>query len=105
MKYICHNCKHEFWDDEAVSKCVFAGNREEPAEYELHCPDCNAGEDSMSQMITCRDCGVNYPDCDTHKCEPIKLTLEEQSNRDCDNAIKSAKYMADYFNEIFGGIK
>ena len=43
----CDECGWTGHEDDLRSECTFAGNREEPAEYDAHCPQCNNNWDSM----------------------------------------------------------
>lgn len=36
-------------DDDLISECTFAGNREEPPEYEAYCPSCSGNWDQMTE--------------------------------------------------------
>lgn len=43
----CTECGWTGHEDDLRSECVFAGNREEPAEYDAHCIECGNHVDSM----------------------------------------------------------
>ncbi len=43
-------------DDDLRSECTFAGNQEEPPEYEGYCPDCGGNADKMYQLAMCKSC-------------------------------------------------
>lgn len=40
-------------EDDLRSECTFAGNREEPPEYEAYCPDCGSNWDQMTEAQQC----------------------------------------------------
>jgi hypothetical protein len=55
-KWECADCKTEFDEDEITSKLVFMGNREEPSEYAVHCPNCDSVEIDEINIPLCVCC-------------------------------------------------
>lgn len=58
-KWECKNCQCFFVEDDITPVLVYTdGNREEPDEYEGHCPDChstNIVEIPMQFCVSCED--------------------------------------------------
>lgn len=54
-KFECTSCGATEMTEEDVAVCCFQAHTEEPAEYELRCPDCKAEATEMS-AFWCRGC-------------------------------------------------
>ena len=67
----CHACGAVHEAEEFDTLCTYPGNREEPPEYELVCPDCGEceGFDGFAEMSYCPDCEDFFYAGDEHKCE------------------------------------
>ena len=48
--YECTSCGWTGHEDDLRSEQTFAGNREEPPEFEAYCPECGDNWDQMSEV-------------------------------------------------------
>ena len=49
QEWQCTECDWHGHEDDLDSTCTFLGNREEPAEYDGHCPECGGNWDQMEE--------------------------------------------------------
>ena len=76
--YECTRCGCTDMKPEDCTRQTFAGNREEPPEYELACPECGAEVREM-YAFWCKTCeDVKVDDDDTNCPECHALTIEAQ---------------------------
>ena len=62
------NCGWEGESEELESVQVFAGNREEPPEYESKCPCCDVPFDELEYVPLCKECEDVYVQTDEDIC-------------------------------------
>ncbi len=71
QRYECNTCKVEFLETDITPVEVFAGNREEPPEYEDQCPDCHSNdieEITFPLCISCEDEQVHHEGDQCEEC-------------------------------------
>ena len=76
-------CGWEGRQDELENVQVFAGNREEPPEYEDKCPSCDRPFDELEYVPLCVFCDDTYVQEEGDKCGICVST--EQEERDAMN--------------------
>lgn len=75
--YQCLECGWQGHEDELRSECTFAGNREEPPEYEAYCPDCGENWDSMIEADVCTSCNNEFQIPESNLCAPCTVDAAE----------------------------
>jgi ribosomal protein L37AE/L43A len=85
IKWRCNSCNCEFAEGDATPVLVFSdGNREEPDEYEDHCPDCHSTAIDEIPIHYCYRCEDKIVKDDNELCM-------ECITEDAERAVDAAK--------------